>query len=85
MNKLQLFAYPVVTALALAAAVSAHAEVPAQGKTRAEVKAELMRALADGSYKPGAAGYDPLAFINAPAPAPKLAARPAATAQTAPR
>ncbi len=82
MNKLQLFAYPVVAALALASAVSAHAEVPAQGKTRAEVKAELMRALADGSYKPGAAGYDPLAFINAPVPAHKL---PANTTQTAKR
>ena len=82
MNKLQLFAYPVVAALALAAAVSAHAEVPAQGKSRAEVKAELMRSLADGSYKPGAMGYDPLAFISAPVPAPK---RVATTVQAAQR
>ncbi len=82
MNKLQLFAYPVVAALALAAALSAHAEVPAQGKTRAEVKAELMRSLADGSYKPGGAGYDPLAFINPAVPAQK---RPATAAKAASR
>lgn len=73
MSKLQLFVYPVVAAVSLAAAMAAHAEGPlvdigatqasAQGKTRAEVKAELLQAVADGSYKAGGAGYDPLAFV----------------------
>jgi hypothetical protein len=90
MNKLQLFVYPVVAAISLAAALSAHAAGPlvdigttqaaAQGKTRAEVKAELLQAVADGSYKAGSVGYDPLAFVT---PARTARAVPAAKAPVA--
>lgn len=73
MNKLQLFVYPAVAALSLVAAMSAHAEGPlvdigttqatTQGKSRAEVKAELAQAMADGTYQRGGEGYDPLAHV----------------------
>jgi hypothetical protein len=71
--KTQFIAYPAIAALALAAAFSAHAEgpitvdvkVPAKiEKTRAEVQAEVLQARARGEETNGAAGVDPLAFLQ---------------------
>ena len=69
-SKLQLFVYPLVAALSLAAAVSAHAESPtvddtatqvwSQTKTRDQVNAELLQARADGTTKVWSISYNPL-------------------------
>ena len=73
MKTIKLFAYPVVAALSLVAALSAHAEGPITAdqqatpakveKTRAEVRAEVLQARARGEITNGASAYDPLAFL----------------------
>ncbi|MBC7941070.1 MAG: DUF4148 domain-containing protein [Chitinophagaceae bacterium] len=74
MNKLQLFVYPAVAVLSLAAAVSAHAESPSidnsatqvwtQAKTRAQVQAEMLQARADGSLKVWSSAYNPFQAVK---------------------
>lgn len=80
MKTIQLIAYPAIVALSLAAAVSARAEgpitvdvkVPAKiEKTRAEVQAEVLQARARGEETNGAAGVDPLAFLQTGQDAPR--------------
>ncbi len=70
MNKLNLFAYPIITVLSLASAFAAHAESPTvdttaaqvwtQTKSRAQVQSELFQARADGSTKVYSISYNPL-------------------------
>lgn len=88
MNKLQTVVYPLVTLLALAAAFAAHAETPlvdlpkadanVPAKTRADVRAELFQARADGSIRRLQSNYDPMVYVYPPRPqaAPVLAAQP---------
>jgi len=73
MKTIKLIAYPVIAALSLVAAVSAHAEGPVNvdvkapakiEKTRAEVQAEVLQARARGEQTNGAASVDPLAFLQ---------------------
>lgn len=76
-NNLKNFVYPVVTALALAAAFSAHAESPmpedqagqvwTSTKTRAQVQAELFQARKDGTTRVYSIGYNPLALAKSTA------------------
>ena len=54
---------PDIGAIQAQAKAQAQAQPQSPGRTRAEVKAELARAIADGSYQRGGAGYDPLAFL----------------------
>jgi hypothetical protein len=71
------FVYPVVTALALAAAFSARAESPtpddyatqvwSSTKTRAQVQAELFQARKDGTTRVYSIGYNPLALAKSTA------------------
>jgi hypothetical protein len=88
MKKLQAVVYPLVTVLALAAAFAAHAESPlvdlpkadatGPAKTRAEVRAELFQARADGSARLLQSNYDPMVYVypQRPEAAPVLAAKP---------
>ena len=80
MKTIKLIAFPAIAALSLAAAFSAHAEgpvgvdvkVPAKiEKTRAEVQAEVLQARARGEETNGAAGVDPLAFLNTGSDSPR--------------
>jgi hypothetical protein len=74
MNRARLLVYPLVSILALAAAVSAHAESPTPdfsatefigpAKTRDQVKAELFQARADGSVRVWSISYNPLAVAK---------------------
>ena len=88
MNRLQAIVYPVISVLALAAAFAAHAEsalvvlpeaeAGARAKTRAEVRAELFQARADGSIRLLQSNYDPLVYVYPPRPesAPVFAGKP---------
>jgi hypothetical protein len=72
-----LFATPVITALALGAAFSAHAESPmpedqqaqvwTSTKTRAQVQAELFQARKDGTTRVYSISYNPLAVARSTA------------------
>lgn len=76
-KNLKNFVYPVVTALALAAAFSAHAESPtpddsatqvwSSTKTRAQVQAELFQARKDGTTRMYSISYNPLALAKSTA------------------
>jgi len=69
-NKLHFYAYPLVTLLAIAAAVVAHAETPtpdttasqvwSQTKTVAQVQQERAEARRNGSIKVWSTSYNPL-------------------------
>jgi hypothetical protein len=74
MNSIKSLVYPVVALLAIASAVTAHAETPtpddsatqawAQVKTRPQVQAELFQARADGSIRVHSISYNPLAVAR---------------------
>ena len=93
MNKLQAIVYPVISMLALAAAFAAHAESPlvelpkaeagAPATTRAEVRAELFQARADGSIRLLQSNYDPMVYVYPlrPESAPVHAGKPSLLAR----
>lgn len=70
MKKLAFVAYPAIVAISMLAAVSAHAQSEsmnlaptgpsASGLTRAEVRAELFKARADGSLQVFASNFSPV-------------------------